>query len=152
MSEKPFGYALICDDIRNEVGGKVSLMGIYGTHLVVEERFPVRLPKLGFFIVMILPRALDIKTLSIRIYTPGNDDDDAPDIEGEVAIRPPTQEAKAPYLRFTQSLLFSEVVLDRPGKIRVRALCDGELIKLGVLFVQGSGAKEEASVSTDDGT
>lgn len=34
-----------CDDIRQEVSGKVSLIGTYGSHMYVDG-FPVRLPKL----------------------------------------------------------------------------------------------------------
>lgn len=38
-------YSLFCDDIRQELGDKVSLIGIYGSHMYVHG-FPARLPKL----------------------------------------------------------------------------------------------------------
>lgn len=34
-----------CDDIRQEISGKVSLIGLYGSHMFVDG-FPVRLPRL----------------------------------------------------------------------------------------------------------
>src|ERR1700736_4688449 len=39
---------IICDDIRQETGQKISLMGIYDDSLVV-KLLPARLPKLCFF-------------------------------------------------------------------------------------------------------
>ena len=40
---------LFCEDIRQEVGGRVSLMGILGTKLLVQD-FPLVFPKLCLFI------------------------------------------------------------------------------------------------------
>lgn len=42
-------FAILCDDIRQELGGKVSLMGIYGRDLVVPD-IPFMLPKLCLWI------------------------------------------------------------------------------------------------------
>jgi len=41
--------ALICEDIRHETGGRISLMGILGSKLYVQE-FPIFFPKLCIFI------------------------------------------------------------------------------------------------------
>jgi hypothetical protein len=41
-------YTLLCDDIRQEMGGKTSLMGIYEHHIVVPQ-VPFVLPKVCFF-------------------------------------------------------------------------------------------------------
>lgn len=38
-------FAVFCDDIRHEKTGKLSLIGVYGSHMFVGE-FPTRLPKL----------------------------------------------------------------------------------------------------------
>ena len=40
---------LFCEDIRQEVGGRISLMGILGTKLYVQD-FPLIFPKLCLFI------------------------------------------------------------------------------------------------------
>lgn len=39
---------IICDDIRQEIGNKISLMGLYDDAVVV-KRFPARLPKICIF-------------------------------------------------------------------------------------------------------
>lgn len=40
-----FNYSIICDDIREEVGNKLSLMGIYGKDIYV-PRLPFTFPQL----------------------------------------------------------------------------------------------------------
>lgn len=42
-------WALFCDDIRPEMGGKQSLIGVYRSHAVVKE-FPFYFPKIGVFL------------------------------------------------------------------------------------------------------
>jgi hypothetical protein len=44
-----FAYSIFCDDMRNEVNNKVSLMGLYSTELLLKS-FPMSLPR--FTIVM----------------------------------------------------------------------------------------------------
>jgi len=41
-------FTLLCDDIRQEMGGKTSLMGIYDHHIVVPQ-VPYLLPKVCFY-------------------------------------------------------------------------------------------------------
>jgi hypothetical protein len=48
MSDKSlpkFKYALVCDDIREEIGGKVTLVGVYSTKIIV-PKVPGHFPKL----------------------------------------------------------------------------------------------------------
>lgn len=42
-------FTLLCDDIRQEVGGKVSIIGLYDHHIVVPH-VPYILPKICFYI------------------------------------------------------------------------------------------------------
>ena len=44
-----FNYAIICDDIRQEIGNKISLIGIYTKDIFV-TKFPFMFPKLCFAI------------------------------------------------------------------------------------------------------
>lgn len=45
MSTEPFMWAVFCDDVRQEIGNKLSYLGIYGPNLIVPE-FPTTLVKL----------------------------------------------------------------------------------------------------------
>lgn len=45
MSSEPFMWATFCDDVRQEVGNKLSYLGVYGPNLIVQS-FPTTLVKL----------------------------------------------------------------------------------------------------------
>lgn len=49
MNEPKYKCVLFCEDIRQEVGGRVSLMGILGSKLLVQS-FPLPFSKLCLFI------------------------------------------------------------------------------------------------------
>lgn len=49
MSGQKYKCVLICEDIRQEIGGRVSLMGILGSKLLVQG-VPLTFPKLCLFI------------------------------------------------------------------------------------------------------
>ncbi len=49
MSNLRYKCVLICEDIRQELGGRVSLMGVLGSKLLVQS-FPLPFPKLCLFI------------------------------------------------------------------------------------------------------
>jgi len=61
-----FVHAVFCDDIRQEVGGKVSLMGCYQGDLLVPF-MPVALPKLCVFATISTPVERPLKTLKVRV-------------------------------------------------------------------------------------
>jgi len=65
-------FTLLCDDIRQEEGGKTSLMGIYGQDVIV-DKIPTILPKLclSIFIEGIKEPFSDIK---IILKSPESDD------------------------------------------------------------------------------
>jgi len=53
MPAQRIAHAVFCDDIRMELGGKYSLMGIYPRVLVLPVRPPVVLPKLGVVVWLV---------------------------------------------------------------------------------------------------
>ena len=58
--------AIFCDDIRQEVGGKMSFMGCYQSELIVPST-PVVLPKLCIMATVTTPIARPFKSLTIKI-------------------------------------------------------------------------------------
>lgn len=58
--------AQFCDDIRYEIGNKITLVGIYNTTLFLPE-FPALIPHLGVNLIIDLPIDEEIKTLVLRI-------------------------------------------------------------------------------------
>ena len=61
-----FVHAVFCDDIRQEMGGKVSLMGCYQGDLFVPF-LPVALPKLCVFATISTPVGRPLKLLKVRV-------------------------------------------------------------------------------------
>jgi hypothetical protein len=58
---------IFCDDIRHELGGKLSYIGVYSGHLFVPA-FPVILPKLCLALSVITPASQPFRKLELRIF------------------------------------------------------------------------------------
>jgi hypothetical protein len=147
-----YGYSIFCDDIRQEANGKVTFVGVYTRHMVVHGQFPVLLPKLGVWIQYNQRPEHITKPIRFAIFLP-TDAEDSPSIVMEV---PPEQTeeaiAKSGYLAKDFSLVddkdpvfvglgtqtvFSPFVIPSPGLIKVRAIRDDKLVRLGGLAVYG---------------
>jgi hypothetical protein len=115
---------VFCDDIRQEVHGKISLIGCYSGSMLVAE-FPVTLPKLCAHVRLITPAEQPFKDVKFIILR----DDDVL-LEAEM----PTQEVEA----FTDleksgtalrdiyaQFVISPIELMGPCTLRVRAITDG---------------------------
>jgi hypothetical protein len=64
-------HALYCDDIRHEVGGKVTYVGTYGPDMFVPE-FPFVVPKLCVALFMSMPWELEARKLVARVSLDGD--------------------------------------------------------------------------------
>jgi hypothetical protein len=71
---KRHGYSIFCDDIRNEVGGKLSFIGCYNAVMFVPSQFPCLLPKFCVHFFMLSPAGfasnllawIDVKAVADR--------------------------------------------------------------------------------------
>ena len=138
----PYGYTLFCDDIRQEVSGQVTLVGVYGADLITSAPFPATLPKLGLRITYLEKPGESTEPVEIRIYLPGNAD-------GEPAHRLPLPAdfrsmASAPHPSLSDPFLIAAVLhaeispllLQQEGEIKVRIhRGDRGEIRLGALRV-----------------
>ena len=142
---EPFGISLFCEDIREEVGGKKSLMGVFDADLVVSH-FPIVIPKLAVLIRLIVPGDLAAGALTWKVYFPG-DQSDAPAFKVEESItesesrgsREPSADWRdgdvTPVQEFNQSAIFSPVRIKHEGLIKVRVDVGDITVKAGVLRV-----------------
>jgi hypothetical protein len=145
--DRPFGSTVFCDDIRQEVADKHSLMGVYQGILVLPE-LPAAIPKLGFFITIFEPRDIALARdfpIGVRILFPGNLDQ--PAMAAELA--PFSAETKAslrrqqapddadttPLVRLPLILMMVPCYLPTAGIVRVRADYKGDTIKLGSIRI-----------------
>ena len=131
-----------CDDIRHEVGAKVSHMGIYSTSLFVPS-FPINLPKFCVSVKVVTPIQNPIESLTIQIK---KDDDvlqelvvDDEKIAKSIAhiSNIPNDESENRVQVFHAMTAFAPMVFDGPCILRVHAQTeDKELRGVGLKVEQ----------------
>ena len=137
LEEQPdiFGHSIFCDDIRNELDGKFTYVGVYASgHMLVRSQFPVVIPKFGIAIDFSQRPALFTTDLRVLIFLPGDPDDNA-SVEAEITgERPKTGDC--PFIRMRANVVFAPLAIREPGIIKVRVLREGVLHRLGTLGVR----------------
>jgi hypothetical protein len=140
-----FGHVIFCDDARQEVGGKLTFVGVYQTLLFVNQDFPVSLTKLVLSIHYSERLGIDAKTTSISISMPG-DPDDQPSWVGQLPMAdihraprlssgedqglPPPQ-----FINVITQIVLAPCQLKSPGLISVTVRRGDEIIHLGRLRI-----------------
>jgi hypothetical protein len=140
-----YASTIFCDDIRSEVGGKKSLIGVYGDAMVVHENFPLRLPKFGFSIYYVQKKTIFNHEATVRIYLPGDGDSASIEMKitsetaGQIASTPPTPKSAA-LTHITMSLQFviAPLEIKEPGPIKVRIERGEDEVAAGRLDVQAA--------------
>ena len=152
-------HTSFCDDIREEISGKITLVGVYGVEIQFDGELPLALPKFGFNITATfdLEDRDNIADSRLRVFIPG-DPMDQPTIDGETGWMPPSggpPEGSDLYIdstpRITCHLHFVLAPFFVPGEgvIRVRlALNDGRTINGGGIRVRRRSA-QEAPIATN---
>lgn len=139
--------AIYCDDIRNEVGGKLSFMGVYSADMYLPG-FPVTLPKLCVFVTVKIPHneypkdqvkiqivegknelsLIELDELSLEQNRPqAQESNQESDIESNLE-----EKSFALSVGFT----LSPFQLQAPTNLKVRAYVDGEEIKANSLKIR----------------
>lgn len=142
------GTSIFCDDIRYEVAGKFTLVGCYTAEMTIHGEPPVTLPKLGIYALLVLPSTKVPSEVVFRVvYDPGGevlfesriDADpagDRPD-KGTSRIAPLVHESGGGdderVVQIGRQIVLSPLLVRREGLVRVRAVADGETVKLGSL-------------------
>ena len=81
LTEHRWVQVIWCDDIRQEVGNKPSLMGVYTGSLVVPS-LPTVIPRLAVWVSIYTPKTQPFKALKVRICN--SEDDTTPVAEIQV--------------------------------------------------------------------
>ncbi len=128
--ELRLSYTICCDDVRLELGNKLSLMG--GFHQIVVQQFPVTLFK---FAVVSQWRGDGRYLSEVRILTP--------DRRQALVLAEPSPFEVAPGGVANNISFFFNVVFPAPGTYRVQTLVDSNLAdeqELTLLHVDANGA------------
>jgi len=138
-----YGYTIFCDDIRQEVGGKTSYIGVYRQTMFVSGEFPIVLPKIAMGFSYIQPVSAELGEVEIQIWFPG-DADDQPSARGmlpynkdqQIPLPDGAEQSDDTVCRMEGIIIFAPLILRGEGKIKVRAKRGDEITKLGTLFVR----------------
>lgn len=131
-----YAHVLFCDDIRHELGGKVTFVGLYGGSLLVKE-FPVTLPKLCARLDLVTPANRLFELVDIQIFlndkTIGGLKLSAEEInqdppEHHLASDSGGETELAQTLHF--DFVFSPILLEGPGHLRIRVQTESEELKV----------------------
>lgn len=151
MTSPRFAHALFFDDIRQEVGNKLSLMGMYVTDLVIPVSPPPGVP-------VILPRFFvctwlrcdwgdDPEWITVRLYgPPGRTEIAKSEIRRDTKV-PPIQVFENPKtLSFFVTMPFAPFIIPEEGEIAVGVETEqGEISggRIKVIFQKNSPLEEE---------
>jgi hypothetical protein len=137
-----FVTSQFCDDIRNEVGNKFSLMGCYQQSLQVKS-FPASLPKLCAEIRMFTPLDRPWGKLSVRL------------MRGDIAlgeVRFPAQEPAsstptpegAQWFQAIAFFVMTPFIIESPCAIRVEVETEEGILRGGSLWIEALDAANAA--------
>ena len=123
-----FVHAVFCDDIRREIGDKMSLMGCYQSELFVPF-LPVVLPKLCVFVTISTPVNRPLKVLKIRLDQDKNQLA-LIEVSGDAMLNAiPQAEKDVTRVLANAGLVLSPLAIAAPGEIRVVVVTEeGEII------------------------
>ena len=132
-----FLTTVFCDDVRNEIGNKLSFMGIYGPNILLNE-FPAVLPRFCVVMSLQLPAETQSDAVTFCLY---KDDQEIGRAEASISEArktaptvPDSDEERRLTIRFIAQM--TSLQLDGPCRLKARAEVDGETIKGGSLIVE----------------
>lgn len=130
-----FGYSIFCDDIREELGGKISYMGVYNGALQVHSDAPVSIPKLGIAMTVVVPGPASIQTVSFVVQQ--ETDGKLVDIFSAEPVMPAESDvAEGRVGKVGIHVQLTPFTIQGNSVLKARSRVNGEEVKLGTLQIQ----------------
>jgi hypothetical protein len=145
MSEprNAWGFTLFADDLRHELGGKTSLMGMYQLDMIHNADFPITIPKFVMLIKYYEVKGLFNDDLNLKVFLPG-DPEETPTFA--VSISKSTRDDAATLYEadqdserlfdLTMPIIMSPLVIKEEGFIKVRIQCGETTTRLGRIMIR----------------
>jgi len=147
---KRFTTCLICDDVRNEVSNKTSVIGLYGTELIVRE-LPITLAQLCFVTSVFTEYDDPVKSLSVRVSYAGETLNVSPvekavlDEWARIDYGVGAEEVEEfsddepPRIRFSVQMTSSPFTITKEGRLSIHVETERETFRAGSLRVRRGG-------------
>lgn len=135
MSFEPFMLATFCDDVRQEVGNKLSYLGIYGSNLIVPA-FPTALVKLCCIFTLRVPAASPPKTVVFRLLRDEDvifEVDLSPANNAEALANVPADLAESHAITLSSIAQLVGFQVPQRAMLKTRAIVDGKELRGGAL-------------------
>ena len=143
MSHDTNAVALFCEDIREEMIGSETLVGVLPDNITVPS-FPVAVPKLGVYVRIHVNATQPPKNMRVKIIWPWDGEHPTTEIDPQI-IHEATQNAlrdKAPLFGIISRIRMNNVLLRSSGVIRVVATVDESDVLAGILNVQSESSDQ----------
>ena len=147
----PYGYTIFCDDVREEVLGKLTLVGVYRGEMTVilVPGQSMNIPKLHALTYYFERPDERHEPLELRVYLPG-DAEDAPSQRTEIPPRdepPPgafsdAEGADDPRIQLMFGFQFAPLVVRESGYLKVRLQRGDKVYRLGAMGIRLITAEE----------
>jgi hypothetical protein len=139
FSQKIRGYTIFCDDLRQEVTGKATYIGVYNGEINFSGPAPQSLPSFAILInVMVDPDVTIDQQLKLVVTFPGVEN---PVVESDIDVKGALVDSGNSLL--PEQLLHMQIpiqtrniVFAESGLVKVRGLVNGEELKFGALKVK----------------
>ena len=129
-------HSIFCDDIRQEIGGKYSLIGCYNAELILQAVLPAALPKLCCAIRLVTPidcpfvgvvfRAFAGDKLLAESNAMSLSSKDVPKTDGGEAAK---------HLVLSAHMTFSPLLIEDSHVLRIEAETEDESFECGRLMI-----------------
>lgn len=133
--------AIYCDDIRQEVGQKLSFMGVYNADMVFPS-FPAQLPKFCAHVTVRFPpdekpkNSLIVRLLSEDVVLAEANLDRTTIASFQEPVADPEVALEDMQLGFQIGLMIAPLPIPAPTKLKLRAYVDGEELKGNALKIR----------------
>ncbi|WP_143595019.1 hypothetical protein [Thioclava sp. DLFJ4-1] len=153
MNTEPYGTTIFCDDIRNEVNGKLTLIGCYSGDMNFTNPGPATLPTFSALVNIRIPKTTIFRSLKLHVIKEEGDqkqdiltadlDPDEEDLR-RIISEAEKQDKDGTMISLTLPCRWSPLPISESGFIKVRAYLDGEKeIRLGALKVNFPKADQD---------
>jgi len=136
VSAERFISFQFCDDIRQEVGNKFSLIGCYGTEILVST-IPAALPKLCSAIKIYTPVSRPFTKLTLRLLRGDSVVAELTFPPESLAVLPPLVEG-ARWLTIVGALVMAPFPVEEPCTLRVEAETEEGVIHGGSIWIKAA--------------
>lgn len=142
MSTDRFISFQFCDDIRHEVNGKFSLIGCYGTALLLSP-IPTALSKLCAVIKVFTPIDRPFAKLAVRIMRGDTLLGEVPFTGEALVVRPPPGTFEgARWFHLVAMIVLSPLVVEAPCTLRVEVETEEGILAGGCFWIMAPPAPD----------